>query len=134
MTTSSRCLDTGVKHPRRQETGNRPQKTSSKHSFLPKDECLGTETTGRMAGHAEDGDKCVCAVLGQSRGDGVKREGWEGGYNHAYPPGRHTVRMFACDPAGRALCGAFGGHFKWVPRHLTHSARWHRTERRTSNL
>lgn len=65
----------------------------------------------------------------------IEGEGWGGeGSEPCIPPGGHTVRMFACDPAGRALCGAFRGHFKWIPRHLTHSARWHRTERRTSNL
>lgn len=128
----------GYGHEIPQKTGISPLDHRNPAANARPYECPGTETTGRMAGHAEDvrshrrTETSVSAPHRDDREGG--RGGGGGGHNHAFPPGRHTVRMFACDPAGRALCGAFRGPSKWVPRHLTHSARWHRTEQRTSNL
>lgn len=88
--------------------------------------------------HVEDGEitlgvghreECLPALgRGASEGDG-------GVTTMHFPRQTHSthVHMFACDPEGLALNGAFRWRFKWVPRHFTQSARWHWSDF-TSNL
>ena len=93
-------------------------------------EGLGVWRTVRShwVGHRQECLHCT----GEGRGGKIGR--W-GGSQPCISPGRTTVRMFACDPEGLALYGAFRRRFKWVPRHLTGSVRWHWSEHNfTSNL